>query len=116
MLGAEYIKINNVKYTPSTFSYAIQSDEDVFKSAAGTELLNIVRLNKHVFTLTWEGIDSTLLDTLEGYCKVPTVTFNYRSTDYTCRARGIAPQMLNKSYKYRRSDGLWNITITFTQL
>ena len=116
MLGAEYIKINNVKYTPTSFSYAIQSDENVFKSAAGTELLNIVRLNKHVFTLTWEGIDSTLLDTLEGYCKVPTVTFNYRSTDYTCRARGIAPKMLNKSYKYRRSDGLWDITITLTQL
>ena len=43
MLGAEYIKINNVKYTPTAFSYAIQSDENVFKSAAGTELLNIVR-------------------------------------------------------------------------
>lgn len=116
MLGSDYIKINNVEYTPTSFSYSIQSDENVFKSAAGTELLNIVRLDKHVFTLTWDGIDSTLLDTLEGYCKIPTVTFSYRSEDYLCRARGIAPQMLNKSYKYRRSDGLWNITITLTEL
>lgn len=116
MLGSDYIKINTIYYTPTTFSYALQSDEDVFKSAAGTDLLNIVRLDKHVFTLTWDGIDSSLLDQIEGLCKEPTVTLTYRLHDYTCRARGIAPQLLNKSYKYKRSDGLWNISITLTEL
>ena len=116
MLGADYIKINNVTYTPTSFNYALQADEKIFKSAAGTDLSNIVRLDQHVFTLTWEGIDSTLLDAIEAYCKLPTVTMVYRSVTYVCRARGIAPQMLNKSYKYRRSDGLWNITITLTEI
>lgn len=115
MLGAEYIEIETIKYTPTSFSYALQADEKIFKSAAGTDLSNIVRLDKHIFTLTWEGIDSTLLDTLEGYCKVPSVKLKFRGISYECRARGINPQMLNKAYKYKRSDGLWNITIKFTE-
>lgn len=116
MLGSDYIQINSISYTPSNFSYALHADEDVFKSAAGTDLVNVVRLDKHIFTLSWEGIDSDLLDQIEALCKEPTVTLTYRLHDYTCRARGISPQLLNKSYKYRRSDGLWNMQITLTEL
>ena len=116
MLGSEYLKINNETYTPSTFSYSLQAQEQVFKSAAGTELVNIVRLDKHVFSVGWEGIDSTLLDALEGLCQLPVVSVEYRSQTYTCRVRGIAPDMLNKSYKYKRSDGLWNASFTMTEL
>lgn len=116
MLGDNYITINNVAYTPSEFSYKIQADENVFKSAAGTELLNINRLDKHIFTASWEGIDSTLLDALEALCQLPTVTLVYRSHSYTCRVRGIAPELIKKSYKYRRSDGLWNVSFTMTEL
>lgn len=116
MLGSGYIKINNNEHTPSTFNYALQPDEKIFKSAAGTELVNIVRLDKHVFTMTWEGVEAELVDEIEGYCTSPTVTLTYRSNDYICRMRGLAPQLLNKAYKFRRSDGLWNISVTATEL
>lgn len=116
MLGSNYIIINTRQYTPTSFNYSLQSDENVFKSAAGTELVNIVRLDKHIFNLSWEGIGSDLLDEIEALCKEPTVTIVFRSEEYTCRARGIAPQLLNKAYKYKRSDGLWNISIELTEL
>lgn len=116
MLGSDYIMINNVNYTPTSFGYSLKSHEQTFTSAAGTELRNIVRLDQHIFNMTWEGIDSTLLDALEALCELPTVTLVYRHQTYTCAARGIAPDMLNKSYKYRRSDGLWNASFTLTEL
>lgn len=116
MLGNDYIKIDNVAYTPSDFSYELQALEKVNQSEAGTELVSVVRLDKHVFHATWEGITSTLLDAIEALCKKPTVTLLYRNVSYTCRARGIAPQLLKKTYKYRRSDGLWNISIDLTQI
>ena len=116
MLGSEYIEIDQYKYTPTDFSYAIIPDETVFKSAAGTDLLNIKRLDKHEFTLSWEGIDSDLIDQIEIICERPTVLLTYRRNTYTCRARGIAPDLLRKSYKYRRSDGLWNASIKLTEL
>lgn len=116
MLGLDYIEIDGVGFTPSSFSYQIQTQEEINTSAAGTELINIQRLNKHIFTASWNGIDSTLLEALEAICMKPTVILTYKETDYTCRARGINPQLLGKSYKYRRSDGLWNAQITLTQL
>ena len=116
MLGPEYISINGTGYTPTDFSYSLEADEKVFKSAAGTELVNIVRLDKHIFNASWEGITSALLDALEALCQLPTVTLIYRGNTYICRVRGIAPQLLRKSYKYRRSDGLWNASFTMTEL
>lgn len=116
MLGNDYITINGVGVTPSDFSYSLESDEEIFKSAAGTELVNVTRLDKHVFTLSWEGIDATMLDRLISYCKLPTVTVGFRGNTYTCRARGISPELLKKAYKYRHSDGLWNASLTLTEL
>lgn len=116
MLNEGYLIIDNEQYTPSSFSYQLQPMEDVNQSAAGTDLLNIVRLDKHSFSANWKGITSDLLDILEGLCLKPTVTLVYRGNTYLCRARGANPQLLGKSYKYDRSDGLWDISLTFTEL
>ena len=68
MLGAGYIKINNVEYTPSTFKYKSNPVENVLRSEAGTDLVNVVRLRKYTFELTWEGITYELMSELEAYC------------------------------------------------
>lgn len=116
MLGENYLTVDGVGYTPSTFGYEIQTVENVNQSEAGTDLATIVRFDKHVFTATWEGIDAELLAELEDMCKKPVVTVVYREQSYTCRARDISPAMLNKTYKYRHSDGLWNASVKFTQI
>ena len=116
MLGSNYITINGTGYTPTNFSYSLKPMEEVFESAAGTELLNVIRLDKHEFDLSWEGIDDTLLDALEALCKLPIVTLVYRENTYTCRARNIKPELLKKTYKYRHSNGLWNASLKLTEL
>lgn len=116
MLGRNYFEVDGVGYTPSDFEYEVKALEDVNESEAGTELINIRRLDKRVFRASWEGIDSKLLDALVAICQKPTVTVRYRTGTYICRARGINPKMAKKSYLYKRSDGLWNASITFTQI
>lgn len=116
MLGEDYIYISGNEFTPTSFGYELQAIEEVMQSEAGTELVNIQRLDKHVFTASWEGIDSDLLDVIEGLCQLPTVDMWYRNNVYTVRARGAAPSLINKSYKYSRSDGLWNVSVTFTEI
>ncbi len=116
MLGDNYIEINGVKLTPSTFDYQIAAVETVNQSEAGTDIVITSRLAKYTFNASWTGIDSSLLDTIEGFCLENTVTLKYKEKEYTCRARGAAPRLLGKSYKYRRSDGLWDVNLTFTQI
>ena len=116
MLGRDYIEINGVGYTPSQFSYELQAIEDVSESEAGTELIDVTRLDKHVFHASWEGIDATLLGQLEEICKARTVSLTYKGDTYLCRARGINPQLINRAWKYRHSDGLWNVSVNFTQV
>ncbi len=116
MLGRNYVVIDGTGFTPSDFNYELQPVEEVETSEAGTELIEVKRLDKHVFHASWEGIDSTLLATLEALCKKRTVTVVYREESYTCRARGISPSLASKSWKYRHSDGIWNAAITLTQI
>lgn len=116
MLGTGYVEIEGVNFTPSEFEYELQPVEEVTESEAGTELVNVTRLDKHVFRATWEGIDAELLDQLERLCKSPTVTLRYRGEEYECRARGISPKLARKAYKYKRSDGIWTVSVTFTQI
>ena len=116
MLGENYLTINGVGYTPSQFSYELSTIEEVTESEAGTELIDVKRLDKHIFHATWEGIDATFLEALESMCMARTVTLGYGGGTYVCRARGINPQLANKAWKYRHSNGIWNVSITFTQI
>lgn len=116
MLGENYLTVNGVGLTPSQFSYEFSPIEEVTESEAGTELIDVKRLDKRVFHASWEGIDATLLGALEDMCTTRTVTLGYDGETYVCRARGINPQLANKAWKYRHSNGIWNVSITFTQI
>lgn len=116
MLGKEYFRVDGTGYTPSGFQYEIQAVEEVEQSEAGTDLINIIRMDKYVFKTSWEGIDADLLDELVAMCKRATVNVTYRNKTYCCRARGIDPKLAKKAYNYRHSDGLWDVSVTFTQI
>ena len=116
MLGEKYFEVNGTGYTPSQFKYELQAVENVTESEAGTELIDVKRLDKHVFQVSWDGIDAELVDKIDEWCRSSTVDVTYRGTIYVCRARGMNANLLNKAWKYRRSDGLWNVSVTLTQI
>ena len=116
MLGSEYIKINNTKYTPSTFSYKSDAVENSMVSESGHDMVVAVRLKKYVFSLSWEGITYELMSELENYCYEPMVNFKWKGVTYECRAREGSSGLVNYSWKYKRSDGLWNFSMTLKQL
>lgn len=116
MLGVGYLIIDGVAYTPSDFEYEIKPIEDVNLSEAGTELINATRLDKHVFQARWDGIDSTLKDQLLALCLKPYVEVKLEGETFICRARGANPKLLKKTYLYRKSNGLWNVSLTLTQI
>lgn len=116
MLGENYIQIDGRDFTPSGFDYAILADETINQSEAGTELVTATRLDKHTFNLMWSGITAELLDVIESFCVKESVILIYRDKEYVCRARGAAPKLANKAYKYKRSDGIWEVSITLTEI
>ena len=94
----------------------IVHDQSGSGKAVFIEPLSVVRLNKHVFKFGWENIPSDFLDTLETYAKAATVTVGWRSQSYTCRIRDFQPKMVSRSEVYTASDGLWNVTLTATEV
>lgn len=116
MLGSNYIKINDTTYTPSTFSYKSTPVENVLRSEAGTDLVNIVRLKKYTFNATWEGITYELMTELEAYCYARTVTLTWETEEYLCRCREGNSTMIDHSWKYKGSDGLWNFSMSLIEI
>lgn len=116
MLGLNYIEIDGKAYTPSSFNYQLAPIENVFQSEAGTDIVLSSRLDKHKFYVSWQGVNDSILDEIENMCTKTIVELKYRNKTYTCRAREFTPELMPKTYKYRRSDGLWNISCTLTEI
>lgn len=117
-LASGIIAFNNTPCTipPRSVDYVFEQIESVMKTEAGTDMTTVTRLNKHKFTLGWENIPSSFLDVLEGYATTATVTLTWRGNNYTCRVRDFKPKMVSRSEAYTLSDGLWNVTLTATEV
>lgn len=102
--------------TPVSVEYSFEEIETVMKTEAGTDIASVTRLDKHVFKFGWENVPSDFLDTLEAYAQAATVSVGWRGSAYTCRIRGFSPKMVSRSEAYGGSDGLWNISLTATEV
>lgn len=118
MLASGIISFNGTPcdIPPRSVDYEFEEIENTMKSEAGTDMTSVTRLNKHKFKFGWEGIPSTFLDTLESYAKQATVTLGWRGDNYTVRVRDFQPKMISRSEVYDRSDGLWNVTLSATEV
>lgn len=116
MLGNNYIKINNTAYTPSSFSMAPAPVENTMVAQSGKDLVVAVRLDKMKFKASWRGITYNLMTELESYTKTMMVILEWKGTSYECRAREASADMIDWSWKYQRSDGLWDYSMTLTEL
>lgn len=118
MLGGAYLKINNetVAIPPKTFDLEYTAIEQVNLSEAGTELVDATRLTKRVISLSWEGIYSDFLDQIAAWAAAAAVSVTYRGETFSCRARGFKSSMAFKSYLHTTSDGVWNASLTLTEI
>lgn len=118
MLTGSYLKINNetVSIPPKKFDMKFNAIEQVNQSEAGTDLVDATRLKKRVISLAWEGVDSSFTDKLESWVTAATVSVTYRSDTFDCRARDYSVAMAFKSYLYASSDGLWDASLTLTEI
>ena len=116
MLGRQFLKIDNVILPRTTgFDFELEAVESVSQSEAGTDLVVTTRLDKHIFKADWT-VSSFWLDKFEAICKEKTVVVPYKDVDYTCRARGFAPQLIEDSENIEGTDGLWKISLTLTEV
>lgn len=116
MLGKRFISINGTPIpNPENYKTTFEADETVNLSEAGTELVRIRRLDKKVFSGTWH-LTSFWKDKFEGWATLPVVQFTYQGHTYNVRMRGFAPQLIKRSEFVAESEGLWNVSPTFTEI
>lgn len=117
MLGYRFLKINGVSIPNPVSGFKVQFDEDetINLSEAGTELVRVRRLNKRVFSGTW-NLSSFWLKKFEEWASEDSVTVTYQGQDYTCRLRGYAPQLANNSEHTSGTEGLWKLSPTMTEI
>lgn len=119
MMNGGYLKINNVTVAvpPKHYKEGFDPKENVNESEAGTDLVDVTRLNKRVIKLSWEGIYSDFVAIIEGWSNSATVTVQYNGgTSFSARARGFEKEMIEKSYLSTASDGIWNASVTLYEI
>ena len=115
-LGSEYLKFNSVDIpNPSAFNIQYENIEDVVNSEAGTELAIVTRLQKRTFSCSFD-CTSTWLNKFRTMCGLSSGTLVYLSESITCRARIEYATLAPNSEYTNRTDGLWTVTVSFTEV
>lgn len=117
MLGRRYLQI---QFTPipnpvEGFNKGFTADETVNLSEAGTELVRVRRLNKRVFRGTWH-LSSFWLKKFEEWASEPVVVLTYQGEQYNVRMRDFSSTLQDNSEWTETSEGLWIVTVTFTEI
>lgn len=115
MALGKYIVINNVTMpNPTSFSYSLNPKENIFMSEDGTEMSNIVRLDRPSWSASF-NCSSRLRDTLVASCKTASVTCQIDSgTSMTGRLRLSGPMTLVEgSEDNTGTQGLWKVSVSF---
>lgn len=100
--------------TPPTIKYT--NNESISLSEAGTEIGTITRLEKKVIQMTWI-LGSDWYEQIERKCLISlsSIVMGTHSA-LTVRARLLSANLLKKSEWLSRTDGLWSITVQFTEV
>jgi len=100
--------------TPPRINYS--NNESISLSEAGTEIGEVTRLEKKTFSITWQ-LNSDWKDLIEAKCKKATSIFEFG--DYRpmkVRARINSCTLYPNSEYTARTNGLWIISVTFTEV
>ena len=115
MALGKYIKIDNELYPkPTSFSFGLNPQENVFTSEAGTEMSNIVRLDRPSWSAVFPCSDR-LRDKLLSKCKTASVQCKIdNGTTMTGRLRLSGDiSLVENSEDVGGTQGLWEVPVTF---
>lgn len=116
MLGSNYIKVNNVPIpNPTAVQVAFTNIETIKTSETGKDIGVVTRLEKKIYTLTMQTT-STWRDQMRTFCNLATCTFTFNGTAMTGRLRITGETLAPDSEFAARTNGLWTLTVTFTEV
>lgn len=115
-LGYKYLKFNTLDIpNPIQFDIGFENLENVAVSEAGTDLAIVSRLQKRTFTCSFQ-CTSAWLDKFRTMCGLTSGTLTYLGENIPCRARIETATLSPYSEHVLRTDGLWTVSVTFTEV
>lgn len=112
MLG-KYISINNEQMpNPESFSGNLNPSENVFESEAGTQMSNVVRLDRPSWSASF-NCSSRLKDKLIAFCKIKSVNAVVDGEAMRGRLRLGGYDIVKDSENTQGTDGLWTVSVEF---
>lgn len=117
MLGKDYFRWANAPYlAPTSLSISYANNERIMLSEAGTEVGVITRLQKQIISAVWQCSYSVKNDILEK-CTVPKTLIQIgTSPAFYARARVQSCDLVENSEFCDRTDGLYIVRVTFTEV
>lgn len=115
MALGKYIKINDeLMPNPTKFEFTLNPQENIFYSESGTELSNIVRLDRPSWSASFNCSDR-LRDKLLTLCKSASVKVKIdNGTEMSGRLRlGGSVSLVEDSEYVGGTQGLWEVPVTF---
>ena len=115
-LGNNYLKFNGVDIpNPDQMSVDYENIENVAYSEAGTNLAIVTRLQKRTFNCTF-NCTSTWLSNFKTLCGLSSATLVWQGESIEAMARISNSTLQPYSEHADRTDGLWVVTVTFTEV
>ncbi len=112
MLG-QYIRINNEQMpNPEGFSGNLNPSENIFESEAGTQMSNIVRLDRPSWSCSF-NCSSRLKAKLLAFCKLASVEAEVDGETMRGRLRLGGYELVENSEYTSGTDGLWTVSVEF---
>ena len=115
MLGIGYFTYNGLK-TPNPVEMNIDfaNSENENESEDGHVLTYVIRLQRRTFSCTFD-CSSKWKDLFLAMCKTTSGTLNFLDEDIPVKARINSCQLVQNSEKLRLTDGLWTLSVTFSE-
>lgn len=114
-LGRHYISINNVPIpNPVSNGISFENIETIKKSEDGHDVGEVTRLMKATFTFSFQ-CTSGGRDKIFQYCSMAEVTVTFDGVNYVGRLRCKSSNMVKDSEYNARTNGLWVLSVTFTE-
>lgn len=115
-LGNNYLKFNDVYIpNPESMSVDYENIENVAQSEAGTNLAIVTRLQKRTFNCTF-NCTSAWLTNFKSMCGLSSGTLLWLGESIEAMARITNAALQPYSEHADRTNGLWVITVTFTEV
>lgn len=115
MLGKGYIKLNGETIpNPTKLKINDMNIETIKQSETAEDIGNSTRLCKMTFQFTFNS-SSRGRDKIKAFCKLTECVMTFNGVEYHGRLRMTGESLLDDSEFCKRTDGLWTLTVSFSE-